>query len=484
MAAAAGWYFYSSGYLLYYGDAQAHLNISRSWIDSRTPGYDQLGTVWLPLLHLICLPFVGSDALWSSGLAATFPVATCFVIAGVCLYLCGREVYGARSASLAVLLCFAINPNVLYLSTTAMTELVFAAALSACLLALLRFARTQNRWYIALCVFASWWMSLTRYDGWFLIPFITVLCATAAKKHKLAVLVAVGGLAALAPLYWVANNWWETGNALDFYNGPYSAAAIQRYQKYPGYHDWPQAIHYYWEAGRACCGNGLAMVGVAGLVTAIWTKRWVSTAFLSLTPIFYVWSLHSSWTPIYLPWLWPHGYYNSRYGFAVVVLVAFSAGALAAAVPKRMKALTCVVPLMAILPWCLEPKPDHWICWKESQQNSISRRAWTSKAAAFWEIHYQRGDGLLTEFGDLAGIFCRLGLPLKEGLHEGNGPEWFINTHSNGLVTETKWAMAQEGDKLAKQISQIGTFQLVDKIKVEGAPALLIYERRHKGEMP
>ncbi|MBV9405616.1 MAG: hypothetical protein JO211_09755, partial [Acidobacteriaceae bacterium] len=32
--------------ILYYGDAQAHLNISRSIIDSRTPGYDQLGTVW------------------------------------------------------------------------------------------------------------------------------------------------------------------------------------------------------------------------------------------------------------------------------------------------------------------------------------------------------------------------------------------------------------------------------------------------------
>ena len=49
----------SHGYILYYGDAQSHLNISRGIIDSRTPGYDQLGTVWLPVLHLICLPFVG-----------------------------------------------------------------------------------------------------------------------------------------------------------------------------------------------------------------------------------------------------------------------------------------------------------------------------------------------------------------------------------------------------------------------------------------
>src|SRR5689334_14223220 len=49
VSAAVLWCF-RSGYILFYGDAQAHLNISRSIIDSKTPGYDQLGTVWLPLL--------------------------------------------------------------------------------------------------------------------------------------------------------------------------------------------------------------------------------------------------------------------------------------------------------------------------------------------------------------------------------------------------------------------------------------------------
>src|SRR5207237_7992201 len=75
------------GYILYYGDAQSHLNLSRSIVDSRTPGYDQLGTVWLPMLHVICLPFVVNDSLWSSGVAGTIPVAACFVVAGVGFYL-------------------------------------------------------------------------------------------------------------------------------------------------------------------------------------------------------------------------------------------------------------------------------------------------------------------------------------------------------------------------------------------------------------
>ncbi|HVX65122.1 MAG TPA: hypothetical protein VHA11_00895, partial [Bryobacteraceae bacterium] len=53
LSAAAIAFFYSHGYLLYYGDATAHLNIARRVLDSRTPGWGQIGTVWLPLPHLL-----------------------------------------------------------------------------------------------------------------------------------------------------------------------------------------------------------------------------------------------------------------------------------------------------------------------------------------------------------------------------------------------------------------------------------------------
>jgi len=60
-AAAVSW-FHGQGFLLYYGDAQAHLNIARRLIDSRTPNYEQIGTVWLPLPHLMMLPFVATTS--------------------------------------------------------------------------------------------------------------------------------------------------------------------------------------------------------------------------------------------------------------------------------------------------------------------------------------------------------------------------------------------------------------------------------------
>ena len=69
IGALATAYVNHSGWTLYYGDAEAHLDIARRMVDSRKPGYDQIGTVWLPLPHLLMLPFVKNNQLWQSGLA-------------------------------------------------------------------------------------------------------------------------------------------------------------------------------------------------------------------------------------------------------------------------------------------------------------------------------------------------------------------------------------------------------------------------------
>ena len=84
-ALAATWH-YTHGYLLYYGDAESHLDTARRIVDSRTPGYDQIGSPWLPLPHVLMLPFVGDMYLWRTGLAATIPGVACFVLAGVFLF--------------------------------------------------------------------------------------------------------------------------------------------------------------------------------------------------------------------------------------------------------------------------------------------------------------------------------------------------------------------------------------------------------------
>ncbi|MGH9694077.1 MAG: hypothetical protein ACRD5Z_08050, partial [Bryobacteraceae bacterium] len=200
IAIAAAWFF-RQGFLLYYGDAQAHLDIARRIVDSRTPGYEQIGGVWLPLLHLICLPFAANDKLWSTGLAGTVPVAICFVLSVTFFYLAAREAYDGLLPAAIVAACLALNPNLLYLGSIPMTEVVFLAAFSVMLFSLLRFRRTQSHWLIVLCACASMAASLTRYDGWFLIPFFTLGFFVCARHRRFQAAVLFGALASLAPLY-------------------------------------------------------------------------------------------------------------------------------------------------------------------------------------------------------------------------------------------------------------------------------------------
>jgi hypothetical protein len=469
----------NKGYVLYYGDAQAHLNISRSIFDARSPGFDQLGTVWLPSLHLLALPFVHNDWLWATGLAGTIPVAACFVVAGTCLYLAARHTYRAPLSAAVVLCCFALNPNLLYLSAIPMTESVFLAGLMVALLAILRFAATQQRRYLMLGICASWFMSLTRYDGWFLIPFLSLFFARSSHKYRWRIFFVVGAAASLAPLCWIANSWWETSNPFDFINGPYSASAIQGDKPYPGLHNWPQAAQYYFAAGRLCAGWPLIVLGALGTLVALFHKYMRPAFFLFLTPAFYVWSLHSSKTPIHVPVLWPFSYYNTRYGIAVLVFCAFAAGALADVLVTRRKYLVLILPLLSIAPWLIHPSPEHWICWKESEQNSLSRRAWTKAAVRFLDTNYQAGDGILIHFGDLAGIFGKSRIPLREAIHEGTQPDWLPAIAEPAAFHPAKWAIALHGDVVsaALQHSQPPAYKLVLEVQTKDAPMLEIYQR-------
>src|ERR1051326_5479076 len=65
--------YFQRGQILLYGDAVAHINIARRVFDSRTPGLLQLGTVWLPLPHLLMIPFVASQFLLQTGNSGAIP---------------------------------------------------------------------------------------------------------------------------------------------------------------------------------------------------------------------------------------------------------------------------------------------------------------------------------------------------------------------------------------------------------------------------
>ena len=84
-------YYAGHGYLLLYGDAVAHLHIARRVFDSLSPGFRQLGSVWLPLPHLLLIPFVQKMAWWQNGMAGAVPSMVSYVAGCVGIYRLARH---------------------------------------------------------------------------------------------------------------------------------------------------------------------------------------------------------------------------------------------------------------------------------------------------------------------------------------------------------------------------------------------------------
>lgn len=484
-AASVAWCL-RNGYLLYYGDAVAHLNIARRLIDSRTPGYEQIGTVWLPLPHLLALPLIRYDALWRTGLAGAIPAAVCFVAAGGFLFAAVRRLLSTAAGWTAVLL-LASNPNQLYLQSIPMTESIFLAELAAVAYFTLRFRDTHSLACAAAAGLAALAGTLTRYDGWFLIPFAGLYLFFAGRRRLLPAALFLL-VASLGPLYWLAHNWYYYADPLEFYRGPSSAKAIYERAlasgmlRYRGDGDWGEAVRYFLAAARLVSGAGLAATGLAGLGVLVWRRRpWPLLLFL-LPPVFYVMSVHSGATPIFVPHLWPFSYYNTRYGLAALPLVALGGAALAHLAPARWRlAAAAGVVGLALAPWLAAGSREAWVCWKESQVNSEGRRAWTREAADFLKAHY-RGGGIIASFGDLTGIFLEAGIPLRETLHSGNSPLWPACLLRPDLFLWEEWAVAYSGDAVATAIVRARRsgprYDCVKMIAVKGAPVIEIYQRR------
>ncbi len=494
LSGAATAYVNHSGWTLYYGDAEAHLDIARRVVDSRQPGYDQLGTVWLPLPHALMLPLVGNDRLWRSGLAGAIPSSACFVCAGIFLYAAMRRAAHSSSVAAASLGLLVFNPNILYLQSIPMTETVLLAAFMALLYFTILFRETQSFGAVIGAGLASLAASLSRYEGWFVIPFVAIFFLIAARRHRFTPALIFSILAALAPLYWLGHNWWIYSNPLEFFNGYYAPASIyrralaQNMQPYPGDHDWRAAFLYYSAAVRMFAGWTAVAFGIAGLAAALLKRLYWPLLFAALPPLFYIWSMHSGGTPIFVPTLWPFSYYNTRYALAALPFIAIAGGSLALLPPLRWRPwIATAIIGAAAAPWMIRSHPSDWVTWNESRVNSVARRAFTQAAASSLAASYRRGEGIVTSFGDLTGILREAGIPLHAALYDGDEPAWMAATTRPDLFLHEEWAVVFSGDTVTAALQKAPLqpvppntaprYRLFQTVKVKGAPAIEIYKR-------
>ncbi len=444
---------YSHGYLLLYGDAVAHLGIARRILDSRNPGLPQLGGVWLPLPHLLLIPFVQKMLWWQDGLAGAWPSLLCYVAGVAGFYRLARLLIVPRWA-IAATAFYALNPNLLYLSTTAMTEPLFLALLIWMTLLTLEFVAAVRVGRHGLVARRLLWLTVlivaavfTRYDGWIAGAVVWSVVVWELALHR-AVWARVRPAFALftvlvvaAPLSWLWYNQHFFHDPLDFIRGPYSAVAIDRKtsppgaKHYRGWHNPGWALLFYmrtaqvdvaaWEVGFAVMAA--ALIGLWSVVR----RRFQLPALLLWMPLpFYVYSVAYGSVPIFIPQLYPHSFYNSRYGIEMLPALALFCFVAVAAFEEWMRvAQPLVAKLMEPIVLALIAANAIGMIYfvplvlKEGLANATTRVPFEAAIARELE-KMPPGVPILMLNSDHVGALEQAGIPLRQTLNEGDWDTW------------------------------------------------------------
>ena len=226
-------YWYLNDMNLLYPDSRSHLNIARRVIDNLKPGIAQLGSVWLPLPHVLMLPTIWSDFMWHSGLSGAIISMTSYVITGLIIFKSLRKLDVSMWASVIGAFVFALNINVLYLQSTSMTELLLICVMSAAVYRLVDWFKADNLAYLIQAAFFIFLSTLIRYDGWFLFMIALTLISVKTlykKGYKTmeGTFILFSTLAGFGIILWFLWNLAIYNDPLFFALGPYSARSQQK----------------------------------------------------------------------------------------------------------------------------------------------------------------------------------------------------------------------------------------------------------------
>jgi hypothetical protein len=526
-------FYFQRGDVLLYGDAVAHINIARRVFDSQTPGLLQLGTVWLPLPHLLMIPFLLSDEMWRRGVGGSIPsmVAYVFGVIGMFRLVRGafsRDVGPDRPASFAAwtaALVFTANPNLIYMQTTAMGESLYLALFIWAVVFFSEYTRGDAKVLTkcGLCIAAA---CLTRYDGWFLAGAITAtvivlnvfagrgpwleLSSLQTSRAGVAKFVLI---AAAAPALWLAYNGIVYRNPLEFANGPYSAKAIERRTQnsgspgHPGSGNPVLAEMYFLKSAEVNLAENKwlqrawILFAAAGAIVVAHGRRppgvgssslreWLPLMFLLVPLPFYALSVAYGGVPIFVPTWWPFSHYNVRYGlqllppFAVGLAMLVHRAVRSEGWDSRLRA-ACVAGVFALVItsyisiWRVGP-----VSLKEAQVNMRTRNQLETQLA-IWLRKLPPNSTLLMYLGDHVGALQQAGIPLKHVINEGNHRTWKQPADPEGLweraladpAHNADYVVAFEGDGVWQAV-QTRQLQALVEIHTSGQARAILYRAR------
>jgi hypothetical protein len=199
-AAAIAWgFWYHAGLVLSHYDAKAHLVVARRVFDNLTPGWQQIGAVWLPLPHLINLFPTQIDFFYRTGIFASAVSIACFSLTAWAAARLIRNLTGSVAGMVTATLLLVLNPNLLYLYATPMTEPLLIAVTFVLVLWLQEWlagdANAPLPRKLQVLLFAAAW---TRYEAWLVLAAAIGLGAVVKWRRGDPVARVLSGVARLA----------------------------------------------------------------------------------------------------------------------------------------------------------------------------------------------------------------------------------------------------------------------------------------------
>ncbi len=430
--------FYRNGLGLAYNDARSHLDIGRRVVEGLKPGLAQLGSVWLPLPHLLMAPTIWNDFMWHSGLAGALQSMISFVVTGILIYLFLRKLGIGLFGRLMGVFVFVANLNILYMQSTAMTELLLIVSMTAGVYYLL--AWQQDNKLMDLLKAAFWVMlaTLNRYDGWFLLIFAVVLIfiLTIKRGYKTmeGTILLFLTLSGVGIMLWFLWNLLIFKDPLYFIFGPYSAHAQQQQLQQAGVlatykNIWLSSKVYYYSLVYNL-GMFTMILGAIGAVLFYFDKkikpniRIISIALLAPL-VFNILALYFGFSVLFVQGLSGNTWFNVRYGIMMAPSVAIFVGYLFSRVKNIRIVLLCVVLFITYFSFAsLDAVTIDDARVGSSGKNVTEVSGWLHRNAKD-----KPGFVLISAASHDAIIFSS-GLPMSKFIHEGTGAYWISATTS------------------------------------------------------
>lgn len=426
-----------------YSDAQSHLTIARRIFDSKAPGFEQLGTVWLPIPHLLLVPFVLNMWLFSTGWAAGLLGTLALAATTAGLYRIASRLGFARAGRLAAVLVVLANPAVLYVYTTALTEPVLIMCMVGGMAGLAHWATSRRRMSAGeLAVFAgipSGAAVLSRYEGWALVLTGTVFVLVAARRRsgtwREALTMAAGYamVPAASVVWWLSYNWAIYNNPLEFMFGQYSAYAQQKSVTDNGLLPTKGNLGltlwtFHWSLLETVGVVVLVMAG-CGAVVVVFRRGFSNSALLvAVTGSAYAFALLSLYlgqTAINNDHSLPTTWWNNRFALTALPLVTILVAALVEELTRSatIRPWAVFALLLALffqnVWWSADPSGRLAVL----AEGRMSAESTTdSTAAARWlKDHYTSGGILMDESARGNAVLPVMGIPLEEIFNRASG---------------------------------------------------------------